>query len=155
MSRLSDFLRKLQIGQRAKLQSIGEQADDGALAVQRGKRAYAELRVGVAGAQPSFLRHVVAIGQKVGQHLEPRHHVRRHAGRKRAQWRQHAVDPPAQFEAVGRGLQMHVAGAALARGSEHELDEPRGIGAVGRIERTQRLSQWIVHAPKSSWGNGG
>jgi hypothetical protein len=69
------------------------------------------------------LRHVRAIGEQAGEHLEPRDDVGCQVGRNVAHRLQHAVDPPGRAQAVGSGKQVQIAGADLRRRRQQGVDQ--------------------------------
>ena len=64
-----------------------------------------------SASNPALLRDVVAVGQQIGQHLEPGDDVGRRLAAQRRDRLEHAVDPPPELEPVRDRLEMDVARA--------------------------------------------
>ena len=79
--------------------------------MEGGEGADAGFELAGGGADAAFLGDVGAIGQQFGQDLEAGDDVGREAGGKPRHVVQDAVEPPADFEGVGRGVEVEVAGA--------------------------------------------
>ena len=92
-------------------------------------------------ADPPLLWDVGAVGQELGQHLEPGHDVAAQLrGRERPRL-EHAVDPPANFQPFGPGMKMDVAGPGRRAPGQHAVNDLGRIAGAGRIEQGQLAGQ--------------
>ena len=121
----------------------GEEPDHGLLAVERREGAEPHLHLAGHAADPALLGDVGAIGQQLGQDLEPGDDVGRDPCRQDGHRLEHAVDPPADLQPVGPRVEVDVAHRGRPGRGEQLLD---GLGRItagwrGRASRAPGTGQ--------------
>ena len=134
---VQNFCGKPQVVRVQEMTGRGKQPHNRALAVQGGKRTDSDFHLALAFPNPPLLRHVIAISQQLGKHLQAGNDIRGLAPRKRADRLQNTVQTPADLQPLRCRLEVKVAGVDFASSLQQPFDKFAGVAGIARSQLVQ------------------